>query len=200
MPERVHPTHPPTMNTTPNTTPNTAPNTAPNTTPIDSSNTTQTPHPPHASRPLQLCFAPHHGCGICYEPVGPAESATPMFCCHHLHVVHHRCLAKWMLQKRLENAPSHCPFCRRPLLTTDQFDALFALVPCDDNVAHAPPEPVLSMLPPPIYTSNDHATELRLVRLTLLSWVTMVANLVIAAVLFTLCLRAIDASRRLAHV
>ena len=116
-----------------------------------------------------------------------------MFCCHHLHVVHHRCLAKWMLQKRLENAASECPFCRRRLLTTDQFDALFALVPCGHHVAHAPPEPVVSMLPP---ASNTHAAELRLVRLTLLSWVTMIVNFVVAAVLFTLCLRAMQAASR----
>jgi hypothetical protein len=150
------------------------------------------PPRPGAPRPHKLCFAPHHGCGICYEAVGPAEFATPMFCCHHLHVVHHRCLAKWMLQKRLENAASHCPFCRRHLLTTDQFDALFLLVPCD-HAQQAVAEPVISMLGPP---TSSQAAELRLVRLTLLSWVTMLVNFIIAAVLFTLCLRAMQAASR----
>jgi hypothetical protein len=150
--------------------------------------------------PHQLCFAPHHGCGICYEHIGPAEHATPMFCCHYLNVVHHRCLAKWMLQKRLENAPSQCPFCRRGLLTPEQFDALFALVPCDQaqaayHTADAT-DPIVSMLHAPPHT---HDNELRLVRLTLLSWVTMLVNLIIAAVLFSLCMRAIDSSRHLAH-
>jgi hypothetical protein len=147
--------------------------------------------------PHQLCFAPHHGCGICYEQIGPAEHAAPMFCCHYLNVVHHRCLAKWMLQKRLENAPSQCPFCRRGLLTPEQFDALFALVPCEHapDAGHAA-DPVLSMLPAP---ARMHAAELRLVRLTLLSWVTMLVNFIVAGLLFALCLRAMEAMSRLQH-
>ena len=73
----------------------------------------------------RLCFRENHGCGICYEAVGPAEEATCMFCCHHLHIVHNRCLVRWCAQKHLENLPSSCPFCRKHLLMPAQFDELY---------------------------------------------------------------------------
>ena len=58
----------------------------------------------HAHRPQsRLFFHENCGCGICYETVQAAEDATPMFCCHHLHIVHLHCLVKWCVQKRLEN-------------------------------------------------------------------------------------------------
>ena len=68
----------------------------------------------------------------------------------------------------------HCP----------QFDAQHA-----PDAGHAA-DPVLSMLPAP---ARMHAAELRLVRLTLLSWVTMLVNFIVAGLLFALCLRAMEA-------
>ena len=51
----------------------------------------------------EILFQPNLGCGICYEGVDRATSAASMHCCHHTHIVHHRCALQWYVKQRQQN-------------------------------------------------------------------------------------------------
>ena len=73
----------------------------------------------------EILFQPNLGCGICYERVDRATSATSMHCCHHTHIVHLRCALQWYVKQRQQNQSSTCPFCRRVIFTPAQFDQIY---------------------------------------------------------------------------
>ena len=156
----------------------------------------------HAHRPQsRLFFHENCGCGICYETVQAAEDAIPMFCCHHLHIVHLHCLVKWCVQKRLENQESACPFCRKLLFTPAAFDDVYAWhmykenesVQVDagraDNVSGMLSGHVSRRILAHFPVNNTPITELRLVRLTLFSYFTMLINIMLLCVIFVFFIR-----------
>ena len=155
----------------------------------------------------RLFFQANCGCGICYEAVRPAEDAIPMFCCHHQNIVHLHCLVKWCVQKRLENQPSACPFCRKLLLTTAQFDDIYEWHKYQesgsgdgDGDGVDAPESVQGTLVDratrrifAYFPVNTQMTELRLVRLTLFSYVTMLVNIMLLCIIFVFFVQSYSA-------
>ena len=151
----------------------------------------------------RLFFQANCGCGICYEAVLPAEDAIPMFCCHHHNIVHLHCLVKWCVQKRLENQPSACPFCRKLLLTPAQFDEVYEWHEYSENGSGGDaksPENVQQTFVDratrrilAYFPVNTQITELRLVRLTLFSYVTMLVNIMLLCIIFVFFVQSFSA-------
>lgn len=158
----------------------------------------------------RLFFQANHGCGICYEQVGPAEDAIPMFCCHHLNLVHTHCLVKWCVQKRTQVQNADCPFCRKVLLSPTQFDDLYEWRETPEtNTTHTncingtdttteshesrnyilnrASRHILAFFPA---NQRNPLSQLQLVRLTLFSYITMLINLFLLCMLFTIALRS----------
>ena len=151
----------------------------------------------------RLFFQANCGCGVCYETVHPAEDAIPMFCCHHQNIVHVHCLVKWCVQKRLENQPSACPFCRKLLLTTAQFDDVYEWHKYQESGSGSgvdSPENAQGTLVDratrrifAYFPVNTQMTELRLVRLTLFSYITMLVNIMLLCVIFVFFVQSYSA-------
>jgi len=158
----------------------------------------------------RLFFQANHGCGICYEQVGPAEDAIPMFCCNHLNLVHTQCLVKWCVQKRTQVQNADCPFCRKLLLSPAQFDEIYEWRELPEtNTAHTncingtntrteshesrhymlnrASRHILAFFPA---NQRNPLSQLQLVRLTLFSYITMLINLFLLCMLFTIALRS----------
>ena len=131
----------------------------------------------------EVVFQPNLGCGICYEGVTDICSAISMPCCHHTHILHHRCAFQWYLAQRKRNLPSTCPFCRSVVLTVAQFDTIYTLQ--DTRNPDPPTEAIYSekMFPdadgPVLYMTNMH-----LVQLSHMSSILMLTNLLFIFVLF----------------
>ena len=131
----------------------------------------------------RVVFKPNLGCGICYEGVTDICSAVSMPCCHHTHILHHRCAFQWYLAQRKRNLPSTCPFCRSTVLTVAQFDSIYTLQ--DTRNPDPPTEAIYSeeMFPdadgPVLYMTNMH-----LVQLSHMSSILMLTNLLFIFVLF----------------
>ena len=124
------------------------------------------PFPPPLMR--QLIFQPNLGCGICYDKVDQASSATSMHCCHHTHIVHHHCALQWYVKQRQQNLDCSCPFCRTTVFTPAQFDQIYTFK--DGPVS--PPEDILFPdADGPLFPRNIH-----MVQLTYFSYIFMLVN------------------------
>jgi hypothetical protein len=136
----------------------------------------------------RLFFKANCGCGICYEAVEAAEDAMPMFCCSRQNIVHIHCLVKWCVQKRMEHQTAACPFCRRSFLTQSQFDDIYEWREYDENennnnsqnsTLYRATRCILSL-----YPLHTHTAEMRLVRLTMFSYLTMLLNVILLCIIF----------------
>ena len=151
------------------------------------------PQEPVQKPQSRLLFKANCGCGICYETVEAAEDAIPMFCCSRHHIVHIHCLVKWCVQKKMEHQTAGCPFCRQPLLTPSQFDDIYEWQHYDDteennSSSHSrlrrATRRILSYFP-----MHTQMTEMRLVRLTLFSYLTMLLNVILLCIIFVFLAR-----------
>ena len=124
----------------------------------------------------EILFQPNLGCGICYEGVNQATSAASMHCCHHTHIVHHRCALQWYVKQRQQNQPCTCPFCRQVIFTPAQFDQIYT---CQDGAIKDSESESDSF--DSVYADGDAPapyTNFHIVQMTYFSYVFMCVNFV----------------------
>ena len=108
--------------------------------------------------------------------VDQATSATSMHCCHHTHIVHHRCALQWYVKQRQQNQPCTCPFCRQVIFTPAQFDQIYT---CQDGAIKDSESESDSF--DSVYADGDAPapyTNFHIVQMTYFSYVFMCVNFV----------------------
>ena len=128
-------------------------------------------------------FRPNLGCGICFQKVLNPLLAASMPCCHHTHILHHKCAFQWYLSQCQRNLDPSCPFCRHKVFSIADFDALYTLT----HINNIPPKTDLDDpdFSPTVYLTHsldlpsiDLANSLNLIHLTSVSYILMIANLI----------------------
>ena len=117
---------------------------------------------------------PDTTCGICYEAI--TDSPQHMFCCSGLHTLHHACMLKWMAHQHFQGLDRCCPFCRKPLLSAQEFDILYAS--STQPQTSTPTNSTVSVIVP----SHDFDS-VRLVRITYQTHLCMVLNILLLLLL-----------------
>lgn len=113
-------------------------------------------------------------CGICYERI--QDLPHHMFCCQGSHTLHTACLLKWLAHQHVEGGDITCPFCRKVLLTPDEFLRLYD-TECACATDAPSPHHVLVNYPEAAFDN------LRFMRITYQSHFCMILNIFLLLVL-----------------